>query len=262
MSIFKIDGATPDVNVNSLQREATILNGDNAGQLKNGDMIRDVVGTIYSYALEVEPKLSNLAAYDSLYEAITAPVESYPVMMLFGQGELYFDAYVSSANDELRHMNPSLKLWDKLAFTVIPIDPQRYYGETWSLGSGSGNQVFSLDGVGFDISTVKLERTGKVQDSKAARSVSGRMGREIIGTYYSYSMEIDQVLGNPDEYDRLYYALTAPVDSHQLTVPYGQSTLTFQAYISRANDNLIHAGDVNIWGGLEVDFIAMAPARR
>ncbi len=261
MSIFTINNSAPDVSVVSLQREAAILNGDNAGQLKNGNMVRDVIGTIYNYALEVEPKDYNLAAYDSLYDAITAPMENYPFSAPFGQGELYFDAHVASVSDELWHMNSSINLWDKLAFTAIAREPQRYYGETWSLGSGTGNGVFTLDGVSFNASVAKLERTGRVQDNKGERSISGMIGREIVGTFYNFSMQIDQ--GDVREYDRLYYALTAPVDSHLLVIPYGQNMLTFQAYITRANDQLIHASeDVNIWGNLEIDFMAMAPARR
>jgi hypothetical protein len=262
--ILLINGSAPDVSVNAIQREATILNGENAGQLKNGNMIRDVIGTIYNYAMEVTPKMENLAAYDSLYETITAPVDSFLVGVPFGQGMLEFDAYVSNVDDALRYMNLSLKLWDKFAFTAIAMEPQRYYGETWSVGSGSGNQVFTIDGVGFDVSVVSLERTGKVQTADASgRSISGVMGREVIGTYYNYALKLEQNISNPEEYDRLYYALTAPVDSHLLALPYGQNTLTFQAYITRANDQLIHSNDnINVWGSLEIDFMAMAPARR
>ncbi len=262
MGVFAINNIDYDVSVLSLQREATILNGDNAGQLKNGNYVRDVTGTIYNYAFEVAPNSDDLATYDSLYEAITAPVDNYPITVPFGQGDLSFDAYVVKTTDELRHMNQAKKLWDRLAFTAIATEPQRYYGEPWDAETGSGNQVFTVDGVGFDVSVVKLERTGSVQDQSLERLKSGLTHREIVGTYYNYSMELGQNLENVDEYDRLYYALTAPVGSHEIIVPYGQNTLTFNAYVTKANDNLVFAdGRLRRWGGLEIEFTAMAPAR-
>lgn len=264
MGIFIINGVDPDVSVLSLQREATILNGENAGRLKNGNIVRDVTGTIYNYAFEVVPRLGNLAAYDSLYETITAPVDSYPITVPFGQGDLQFDAYVENVTDELWHMNSEKKLWDKMAFTATAKEPQRYFGGNWSIGSGSGNQVFTVDGVGFNVSVTKLERTSKLLDTdRSGRLKSGTVHREIIGTYYNYTMELEQALNNVDEYDQLYYALTAPVNSHPLVVPYGQSTLSFQAYVTKVNDNLTFSdGRLRRWGGMEVDFTAMSPARR
>lgn len=264
MSLFTINGSAPDVLVLSLRREASILDGENAGRLKNGNMVRDLIGTYYNYALEAVSKPDNLAAYDSLYQTITAPVESYPISVPFGQGILEFDAYIANATDELRRMRSDRNIWKGLAFAVTAMEPQRYWGESWSIGQGSGNQVFTLDGIGFNVPAVKLERKGSVLDTdQSKRSTSGVMSREIIGTFYNYTLSLVQDLKSVAEYDRLYYALTAPVDSHLLTVPYGQSTLTFQAYVSRANDQLLLSNDkLNRWGNLEVDFIAMTPARR
>lgn len=252
-----------DVSVVSLQREATILNGTNIGQLKNGNIVRDVVGTIYNYAFEVAPNIDNLTVYDNLYETITSPAISYPLNVPFGQGNLEFDAYINSANDELLYMSQNKKLWDKLAFTAIATDPQRYYGETWNIGAGTGNQVFIIDGVGFNVNVTNLKRNGKVQDTGSSGRVnSGLMHREIIGTYYNYTMELEQALENIEEYDRLYYALTAPVDSHILVIPYGQSTLTFTMYVTKVSDQLTFLNDdIRRWSGLEIEFTAMAKVR-
>ncbi|WP_051280666.1 hypothetical protein [Anaerovorax odorimutans] len=258
-SIFVINGTEYDVSVLSIQREATILTGDNAGRLKNGNVVRDVTGTIYNFEFEVSSKTENATDYDNLYEIITAPVESYPVSVPFGQGFLDFDAYINTADDELMHMG-SKNLWNNLIFTAAAMEPQRYYGENWSIGAGTGNGVFTIDGVGFNAVVKKLERKGKVLELNSDRFKSGAMNREIVGTYYNYSMQIEQ--DNIEQYDRLYYALTAPVDSHSITIPYGQNTLTFNAYITQVRDNLTYmSGNINKWGGLEVDFSATAPER-
>ena len=38
-----------------------------------------------------------------------------------------------------------------------------------------------------------------------------------------------------------YEAISAPVDSHSLTVPYAQGTLTFEAYVANGDDDLLTA---------------------
>ena len=68
---------------------------------------------------------------------------------------------------------------------------------------------------------------------------------------------------SPTDYDALYETLTAPVDYHTITVPYGQETKTFRAYVSNASDVLRRMTDkVNLWGELTIKFTAMEPNRR
>lgn len=262
-NVFVINNSAPNVSIVSLQRESSVLDGENAGRLKNGNLTRDVIGTFYNYALVVSPDLNHLSEYDDLYNTITSPVESHRVSMAFGQGVLGFDAYVTSASDELRRIG-NKNIWKNLSFAVIAMEPQRYYKEVWESGAGSKNKVFSINGTEYDVNISKLERKGAVLDTdQTGRSKSGKMSREIIGTFYNYSMKIEKDLLSPQEYDKLYYTLTAPVDSHTLAVPYGQETLTFQAYVTKASDKLIKSNNhINVWSDLTIDFIAMQPARR
>lgn len=261
-SVLTINNIVPDVHFTGVERQATILSGENAGRLKNGNMIRDVIGTVYNYGFEVIPKIDNLSAYDELYDLITAPVNSYPVSVPFGQGYLDFDAYVSSASDELQLMKGIKKLWSKLTFETIAIEPQRYYGENWTVGEGTSNGVFTIDNTSFNVSVTKLERNGEVLETEqTTRSKSGIVSREIIGTIYNYTMNLEQKSESIEEYDRLYYLLTSPVNSHSITVPYGQSTLTMQAYITKTSDKLPYLGKYARWEGLSVEFMAMAPTK-
>lgn len=126
---------------------------------------------------------------------------------------------------------------------------------------------FTLDGVKYNVFVPGdgIRRSGQVLDGDAAgRSmVSAAMIRDIKGTFYNYTIQIDTSQTAVDEYDRLFEVLTAPVDSHTLTVPYGQGTMTFQAYVTSAEDTLRTMDNgVNIWGGLSVNFIAMKPQRK
>lgn len=125
--------------------------------------------------------------------------------------------------------------------------------------------VFTIDGVEYpNIHVSSLKRSFSVLDgSNAGRTMDGAMQRDIIGTYYNYSMEIDPYNSDPSEYDRLYEVLSAPQDSHVIVVPYAQETFTFQAYVTNGEDELFHAsGGLNAWDKLSVNFIAMTPQRR
>lgn len=122
----------------------------------------------------------------------------------------------------------------------------------------------TLDGVSYPgLHVLSLNRSFSVLDGEnAGRVMTGTMERDIIGTYYNYTMEIDADDASPDEYDAFYEIISAPQDSHALTVPYGQHLYTFQAYITGGDDALrMVFHNMNRWGGLKINFIAMEPAR-
>lgn len=123
---------------------------------------------------------------------------------------------------------------------------------------------FEIDGKTYDIGVTSLKRSASILDgSGAGRVKSGVMIRDIIGTYYNYSMSIDTSNISPKDYDELYELITAPVDYHTVTFPYGQKTLTFKAYISGAEDNLkkTEVYPENEWTDLEIKFVATGPQR-
>ena len=127
--------------------------------------------------------------------------------------------------------------------------------------------VFSVDGVEYPGVFVKspIPRSFNVLDgANAGRTMDGRMQRDIIGTYYTYRLEFDASLSDPEEYDALFEALSAPVDSHIISVPYGQGSLTFEAYVANGEDDLsrIYRDESKKWGNLTVNFVAMEPQRR
>lgn len=126
--------------------------------------------------------------------------------------------------------------------------------------------IFSLDGIYYNLFVTKLERDGQVTDTEASGRVNDySMYRDIIGTFYNYNLTIYPYSDDDaDDYDTFYNEITAPVPSHTLVVPYGQETLTFEAYVTKAKDTLVVRNGKNIWGseGLSLSFIAMEPQRR
>ena len=105
---------------------------------------------------------------------------------------------------------------------------------------------FSIDGQEFNVIVTELARKGRVSESKLSGDVkSGAHFRDIIGTYYDYEM------------------LTAPVESHEVVLPYGAGTLSFRAYIEDTSDSMTaDNGKTRRWGNLSVQFYAQKPQRR
>lgn len=121
-----------------------------------------------------------------------------------------------------------------------------------------------VDGVNYNnVHVVSLQRNAEVLDGpNATRNTAGGMVRDILGTFYNYSVEIDSDEASVSEYDSLYEVLSSPEDSHLIVMPYGQSTLTFMAYVTKVADELLYVTDSEQrWGSMSFSFIAMRPQR-
>lgn len=124
-------------------------------------------------------------------------------------------------------------------------------------------KLFELDGREYDVWVTELTRNFTVQDTdKAGRTTAGNMVRDIIGTYYNYTMTLDTSRLNVEEYGRFYDVISAPVDSHIITFPYNGETLTYEAYVSMGDDSFSKKSGSPEWSGLAVTFTAMRPQRR
>ena len=111
--------------------------------------------------------------------------------------------------------------------------------------------AFMIDGVAYNVAVPSRKRKFSVLDGKNA-------GR----TFYNYTLELDTKMLDRAQYDALYEVLSAPEDSHTVVFPYGQTTLSFEAYVTSGEDALVRmTGSGNYWKGLKVNLIAMAPQR-
>ncbi len=117
--------------------------------------------------------------------------------------------------------------------------------------------VIELDGVVYDLAVTSISRGAKVETGdNNLEAKSGRKARDIKGTRYNYTLTVDSRLSAPREYDAFYEAITAPVESHTLKVPYGQSVLTFQACVEDVSDRLKAYTYPRRWGDLSIKFTA------
>lgn len=124
--------------------------------------------------------------------------------------------------------------------------------------------MFSIDSIEFDAAVVSLKRSFQVLDGEnAGRTLDGNMNRDVIGTFYNYSVEIDSSKLTQIQYDELYEIISSPDEFHTLVMPYGQTTYTFLAYITTGSDDLMYVRDnKNYWSNLSFNMIAKAPKRR
>ena len=124
-------------------------------------------------------------------------------------------------------------------------------------------QVVTIDGASFDVGVAYIKRQARIEDGpNEGNSKRGDWIRDVYGTFYDYILAFDTSAGlTREDYDTLYSVLTAPVEFHTLVVPYGQSTLSFSAGITGAEDNVILMDDGTVWGNLSITFRAKSPQR-
>lgn len=105
-----------------------------------------------------------------------------------------------------------------------------------------------------------MEENFNVLDGdNAGRVMSGRMVRDIIGTYIGHKITFFNGKGNTD-FDALWdYLIAHSVDDYvTLEAADGQSSISYQAYYTSGTRKLQSAADgVNRWDELEVNFIPM-----
>jgi len=107
--------------------------------------------------------------------------------------------------------------------------------------------IFSIDGVELRVNVMKLERGFSVTDTKnSGRLQDFDMHREIAGTFYNYTLEIEPYPEYREDYDTFYDIISAPVPFH---------SMVFKDTMKRSNGR-------NLWAGLSVYFVAKKPQRR
>ncbi len=121
--------------------------------------------------------------------------------------------------------------------------------------------VFTMDGVAYNVSVTKLTRKFSVLDSeKSGRTQDGEMYRDPIGTFYNYSMTVQARNGDNAAMDAFWEAISQPVASHVCTFPYGQKTLTQRMYITAGEQDMrLLTEQSSHWGEVNINFVAMSP---
>lgn len=127
-------------------------------------------------------------------------------------------------------------------------------------------ESITVDGIEYRVQVVYPSRLLSfeiVEGDNTGRSLSFREIRDIGGTKYSYKMEVRAARAYPEDFDALFYAISAPVDYHRVKMPFGQTTLEFDAMVRSGSvtDYGVSAGKRR-WNEMEISFEAIEPQRR
>ncbi len=125
--------------------------------------------------------------------------------------------------------------------------------------------MINIDGTNYNvrIGYPSITRTFELIEGKnAGTSLAYTRIRDLIGTQIAYTLTIEPNPANRADYDSLYEILSAPTDYHSVSFPYGQTTLSFQAYVTSGSDafNGTLAGQ-NRWSGMSVTFVPLGPQK-
>lgn len=124
----------------------------------------------------------------------------------------------------------------------------------------SNNRYLIIDNIEYPVAIVGLGRKGDILDLTANRTEDGVLHREVIGTFYNYTLNIiapnDKAL-----YESLWWKLTEPVASHQVQLPYQPEP--FEGYFGSCKDDvkLIDKNGTFIGTGISCNLVATRPAR-
>lgn len=119
-----------------------------------------------------------------------------------------------------------------------------------------------INGQSFDVTVAisDIEETFNVLDgSNAGRVMSGRMIRDVIGTYIGHKITFFNGKNNAD-FDALWnYLIAHSVDDYvNLEAADGQTSLSYQAYYTSGTRSLRSAADgTNVWDEIEINFVPM-----
>lgn len=125
------------------------------------------------------------------------------------------------------------------------------------------DHLFKIDGKTFSgVGVESLKRSFRIPDGRnAGNLLSGDYERDIVGTYYDYDLLITTSDLTENEYDALFDVLSAPVNSHIVEMPYGMSSITYEAMVNAGTDELIPMDDGTWWGNLTVSIRAKKPQK-
>lgn len=118
-----------------------------------------------------------------------------------------------------------------------------------------------INGVSFDVNVAisAYSRNFNVLDGEnAGRTLSGRMVRDVIGTYIGHNVTVFRKGDNYQGLDAFwdYLIQHSTDDSVLLEAADGQKTISYQAYYTSGTQDIEKVENgINYWGEIQVNFI-------
>jgi hypothetical protein len=122
--MIAIDGFQWDIPCD-IDRTAEVTPSEISGMLLDKTYFNDVIGTYLSYdvTLAVPPKMTK--EYETLYEALTAPVDAHTFVLPYNNSEIEITARVENVKDALIYTVSHKQYWRGVQFTAISCHPSK-----------------------------------------------------------------------------------------------------------------------------------------
>lgn len=127
MTYVKINGRSFDVDVaiSNIEETFNVLDGENAGRVMSGRMIRDIIGTYIGHKITFFNGKSR-ADFDALWDFLIAhSVDDYVTLEAAdGQSSISYEAYYTSGTRKIRSVENGVNYWDEIQVSFVPMDAQ------------------------------------------------------------------------------------------------------------------------------------------
>nr|DAF30801.1 MAG TPA: hypothetical protein [Caudoviricetes sp.] len=128
MNYIKLNGVEfdADVAISAYNRNFNVLDGPNAGRVLTGRMIRDVIGTYLGHKITVFRRGDDYAGLDEFWEYLYQHSIDDSVLLeaADGQKTISYQAYYTSASQDIEKVEKGVNFWGEIEVNFIPIDAQ------------------------------------------------------------------------------------------------------------------------------------------
>ena len=128
MGYIKLNGRSfdADVAISKYNRNFNVLDGDNAGRAMTGRMIRDIIGTYLGHKITVFRRGNNYAGLDEFWDYLYQYSVDDSVLLeaADGQTSIAYEAYYTSATQDLEKVENGTNYWGEIEVNFIPMEAQ------------------------------------------------------------------------------------------------------------------------------------------
>lgn len=126
-------------------------------------------------------------------------------------------------------------------------------------------ESLTMDGVTYRVRVVYDSMTmsfSLIEGSNAGTMLSGRRERALVGTEYGHSLTVEPDPKYRTDFDAFVDAISAPVPAHHIELPYGQTTIKYDAMVTGGQVRYRgQLGGQAIWGPMTVQYNPIKPQR-
>lgn len=128
MSYIKLNGIAfdADVAISAYNRSFNVLDGENAGRVMTGRMVRDIIGTYIGHKVTVFRRGNNHAGLDAFWDYLVehSVDDSVQLEAADGQTTISYEAYYTSASQDIEKVDGGVNYWGEIEVNFIPMDAQ------------------------------------------------------------------------------------------------------------------------------------------